>query len=241
MKKKILPIIAMCLLILGLAGCGTDPTTVDYNGYSYDDLQTTCQSTVKTLEFMSTSDMEDYIQNGSEITQNLVQSWMENRTDLGDFIGFGEFKVDKAGKTLSATQTVEYQERPLTLTYVFNYNSMEVTSVDVDLVYTTGEKMEKAALNTVMCMAVVFAVLIIISLIIYAFNLIPKIQQRFSKEGDAPAEKKEITKKPAAAQQVTKQETNTNNTELIAVIAAAIAAATGTTTDDFVVRSIKRR
>lgn len=234
MKKKILPILAMCLLLLGIAGCGTDPKTVDYNGYTYDDLQTSCQSTVKTLESMSESDMESYLQNGSEITQNLVTNWKENRTGLGDFIGFGEFEVDKAGKTLSATQTVNYEARPLTLTYVFNYNSMEVTSVDVDLVYTTGEKMEKAALNTVLCMTVVFAVLIVISLIIYAFSFIPKLQASFGK-------KKTDETKESVVEQISVKEQNQDDTELIAVIAAAIAAATGSSTDDFVVRSIKRR
>ena len=40
MKKKIILIAAMCLMLLGLAACSkTDPADVDYNGYSYEDLQ----------------------------------------------------------------------------------------------------------------------------------------------------------------------------------------------------------
>ena len=39
MKKKILLILSMCLIMLGLAGCGEDPTKVDYNGYTYEQLK----------------------------------------------------------------------------------------------------------------------------------------------------------------------------------------------------------
>ena len=235
MKKKLTLLIAACLLIFGLAACGEDPRTVDYNGYSYDELQEACQSTVRTLESLSMAELQSYLESGSDSTAALVTSWVENRADLGNFVGFGDFQVEKAGKTLTATQTVNYEERPLTLTYVFNYNTMDVTDINVDQVYTTAEKMGKAGLNTIMCISIVFVVLIVISLVIYAFNLIPKIQAAFSKKEE---------EKPAGdtfVEQIERRETQQDSGELIAVIAAAIAASTGTSTDDFVVRSIRRR
>ena len=39
MKKRIALALSMILMILMLGACGTDPTTVDYNGSSYEDLQ----------------------------------------------------------------------------------------------------------------------------------------------------------------------------------------------------------
>lgn len=99
--------------------------------------------------------------------------------------------------------------------------------------------MSKAALNTVISMAVVFAVLILISLLISCFKIFPYL------------EKKKAAKAAAAvAGDVEEQTTETvavnepqvaDDTELVAVIAAAIAASTGTSTSDFVVRSINRR
>ena len=235
MKKKLTLLIAVCLLVFGLAACGEDPRTVDYNGYTYDELQEACQSTVRTLESLSAAELQSYLASGSESTAALVSSWIDNRADLGNFVGFGDFQVEKAGKTLTATQTVNYEARPLTLTYVFNYNNMEVTDINVDQVYTTAEKMGKAGLNTIMCISIVFVVLITISLVIYAFNLIPKIQAAFSKkEEDKPAG-------DTFVEQIERRETQQDSGELIAVIAAAIAASTGTSTDDFVVRSIRRR
>ena len=237
MKKKIGLLICMCLCLFSLAACGKkDQTTMDYNGYTYDQLEAACQNTVQQLEGMSDDDMTKYLQSGDDITVGMITSWQEARKDLGNFVGFGECDVTKSGKTLTAAQTVNYEERPLVLTYVFNYNDMQVTDVTVDPVYTTGEKMSKAGLNTVICIVTVFAVLIAISLVIYAFRIIPFLEKKFRRSGETPADG---TQK--AVERIEKIEEQKDDLELVAVIAAAIAAATGTSTDDFVVRSIKRR
>ena len=39
MKKKIALLLSVLMSALMLGACGTDPTTVDYNGLSYSDLQ----------------------------------------------------------------------------------------------------------------------------------------------------------------------------------------------------------
>ena len=42
--------VSVCLMILGLTACGkTDPKSVDYNGYTYDQLKQVTQNTVATL------------------------------------------------------------------------------------------------------------------------------------------------------------------------------------------------
>lgn len=51
MKKKILLMISMCLIVLGLTACGeADPTKVDYNGITYDQLKGACENAVSTLQ-----------------------------------------------------------------------------------------------------------------------------------------------------------------------------------------------
>ena len=104
-----------------------------------------------------------------------------------------------------------------------------------------GEAMAKAGMNTLIGMGTVFFVLILICLIIYCFNVIPKIQGAFAKNKTAgQAVKEEIpvavqAEEPAAVDEP-------DDLELVAVIAAAIAASEGAvTTDGFVVRSIIRR
>ena len=97
--------------------------------------------------------------------------------------------------------------------------------------------MGRAGLNTLLGMGTVFVVLILISFLISAFNLIPKMQAKFAKNNEP-----EIVPVPAAPAPVVEEveEDLTDDMELVAVIAAAIAAYEGTTTEGFQVRSIKR-
>jgi sodium pump decarboxylase gamma subunit len=104
--------------------------------------------------------------------------------------------------------------------------------------------MKKAALNTVLGMGTVFAVLILISLIISAFTLIPKIQAMFSKKEEKKASDTENAVDNTIAQIIETQE-RYDDTELVAVISAAIAAyeaeqGTAVPADGVVIRSIRK-
>lgn len=116
---------------------------------------------------------------------------------------------------------------------------LTLKSCALNLDQTMGELMIKAAMDTLMGMMTVFAVLILISIIIWAMGGIPKLQKKLAKK---PESKKEESIDNTIAQIVEKEENTEDDTELVAVIAAAIAAYEGSqSTDGFVVRSIRKR
>ena len=233
MKKKILLMVSVCLMILGLTACGkTDPKSVDYNGYTYDQLKQVTQNTVATLVNMTDEQKTVYEASDDEMTKNIVTRWEDATSGVGSYVELGDFKITKSGKTLTCEQTIEFEKREVILTYVYTYYSMEVEDVTIDKVYSLGEKMSKAGMNTLMGMGTVFAVLILISLVISCFKIFPYLESMKNAGQTETAVNETVQDVPAAQQ---------DNTELIAVIATAIAASTGTSTDDFVVRSIKRR
>ena len=240
MKKKISLMLAMCLMIFGLTACGEDPTKVDYNGYTYNQLKDEVEATADALTTLSDEGAEQIKEKALEdsryeIVANAVTRWQEATEDIGAYKELGEFTITKSGKTLTCEQEIVFEERPVILTYVYTYYSMELQDITVDPVQTLGEKMTNAALNTIMGMGVVFAVLILISLIIYAFRIFPYLEKKKQEKKDAKVATEESKEQEIVS--VTEQD----DLELVAVIAAAIAATTGTSTDDFVVRSIKRR
>ena len=241
MKKKLSIILCLCFMALGLAACGTDPTTVDYFGMTYDELQSSMEQEVSALVGL-TDDNRTYIQSyGSDTAMKLVESWDEATSDVGAYQGLGEFNITKAQKTLTVDQYVEYQNREVIVSYIYTYNyeteQPELTDATADKVYTLGEKMEKAALNTLMGMGTVFVVLILISLIIYCFRFISVIQNKAAGKG-----KKNEAEAGAVVEQIGQREEQlTDDLELVAVISAAVAASTGASADSFVVRSIRRR
>ena len=113
----------------------------------------------------------------------------------------------------------------------------EITSISTNVIFSFGENMQKAGLNTLLGMGTVFVVLILISLIISLFGFIPKTQAKLSKK-----EKVNVVKPaaPVPAPVVVEEELS-DDLELVAVIAAAVAASEGaSSTDGFVVRSIRR-
>ena len=116
---------------------------------------------------------------------------------------------------------------------------LTLKSCALNLDQSMGELMAKAAMDTLMGMMTVFAVLILISIIIWAMGGIPKLQAKLAKK---PESKKEESIDNTIAQIVEKEESTEDDTELVAVIAAAIAAYEGSqSTDVFVVRSIRKR
>lgn len=240
MKKKLALILSLCFILLTLGACGTDPKDVDYNGVSYNQLQDYSANLISSLTGYSSSDLDSLLSDSSSLdekTSNMVQKWKETVADIGDYQGTGEFSVDKSGNTLTTDQILHFEKRDVDFQVVINYTDMSITGYSVEPVYSLGEKMEKAGMNTVISMCVVFAVLILISLIIYAFKIFPYLEKKKQEKSETS-----VAKDPVVTQIEQKEEQQlADDNELVAVIAAAIAASTGTSTSDFVVRSINRR
>ena len=129
-----------------------------------------------------------------------------------------------------------------------------------------GSIMQNAAMNTLMGMGTVFFVLVLISIIIYGFSFIGKMQNKVpakkKKEKvkkydnvvipetiESPEEEKieeeqpveEAVETPVEEVPAEEEEELCDDLELVAVIAAAIAAYEDVPADSFVVRSIRRK
>lgn len=240
MKKKISLMLCLIMMVLGLSACGIDKETFDFYGLKYADCETIMSQNVEALSVMTAEEVTYYEANADEVYAKLFSGWANFAPELGAYQGMGEFTLDKAQDTLTLEQVVLFENRELCITFVLEYNyeteQVEIVDTNADLVYTMGEKMTKAGLNTLMGMGTVFAVLILISLIIYCFKFISVIQDKLAGKG------KDVSKAEAATVETVQAEASlTDDLELVAVISAAIAASEGTSTDSFVVRSIHRR
>ena len=267
MKKKIALMLSLLTIFsVMLGGCGTDPTTVDYNGYTYNELLDAAYMDIQIVQGLSADlitnglTVEDlHSHNYSTIYDYLISSgvtdaqidattaWNEVAEQFGTVSTVNEdsFKIDKAGKTLTTDINLIFiaedgSTKDIIFEVVYDYYSMEVTGISINPVYTMGEKLAKAGMNTLISISIVFAVLILISLIIYAFNIFPYLEKKKQEKEKAKAAAKEPADFVSQIEQREEQQTQ-DDTELIAVIAAAIAASEGTSTSDFVVRSINRR
>lgn len=251
MKRKIALFLSVLSVVMMLGACGTqDPTTVDYNGVSYNELYQESVQLGTALAGATKEQVQAEIANLSSYGEeaalyvDLCNKWLDAMEVSGNFVGIKEngFTVTKSGKTLTTDLMLEFENREVVFELVYNYHNMEMTGVTINPVYDLGEKMATAALNTVICMSIVFAVLICISLIISAFKIFPYIEaKKKEREAAAKAVKAENNVVTQIEQREEQEQELVDDTELVAVIAAAIAAYEGTSTDGFVVRSIRRR
>lgn len=238
-KFRRVAVIAVLLTAVMAMLCGCAGGDKLYGGYTATDVE----MQVKQMAYQYISSVgqipdeeleaakEQY---GEEVVAPFI-AFKQNAEELGEFKDFGDFAIEQTGKTYTTTLNLKYEERDAIMTVVYKKHNMEMESLNVEPVYTVKEKMSKAGLNTLMGIGTVFVILILISLVIYAFGLIGKIEER---------KKEEIKENLSSEPRVTFgtiEVPEVDDLELIAVITAAIAASTGKATDDFVVRTIRRR
>ncbi|MBO5097671.1 MAG: OadG family protein [Agathobacter sp.] len=248
MKKKIALFLSVLSVVMMLGACSAeDPTKVDYNGVTYEELKNQSTNSAAILKNFSEEKIEEQIAileeqgEDSALALELCKKWLTAMEVSGKFVAMDKdsFVITKSGKTLTTDLMLKFEDRDVVFQLVYNYHNMELTGITIEPVYTFGEKMTKAALNTVICMSIVFVVLVFISLLISCFKIFPYLE---AKKREKALKEFEANKVPEVAQQedifVPQAE---DDTELVAVIAAAIAAYEGTSTSDFVVRSIRRR
>ena len=249
MKKKISVIFALVACLCLFASCGSTKNET-YGGKTSEELEVISENLASQVVSLSSSDLKQYYESYKKqaeadpdsddlkMYETMFKNFVDNTPELGSFQDYKGFKVDKAGKNITTTLTMKYEKRDAQLVMVFkSYNMSKPTSINFNPVYSLSETMGKAALNVVMGMVTVFAVLILISLVIYCFNIIPYLQKKHAAK-NAPQQSEAVS---APAAPVVSAAAEENPEELIAVISAAISAATGASTDSFVVRSIKRR
>ena len=248
MKKRIALMLSILSVVLMLSACGTtDPTKVDYNGVTYDELMENAVASATMFKGQSAEvlikqkdSLEATYGEEAALTIELIDKWVAAMEVSGNFVEVQEdsFKIEKSGKTLTTDLVLTFENRNVIFQLVYNYHNMELTGVTIEPVYSLGEKLIKAGLNTIICMSIVFLVLIFISLLISCFKIFPYLEAKKREKEMAKHVVSETTVIPVI--QPVEEPVN-DDTELVAVIAAAIAAYEGTSTSDFVVRSIRRR
>lgn len=251
MKKKISLVVAVLVLVLGLAAGNTKTVS-----YDKDTLSQSCDSVFSIIESGSiTSDqiteMSDWnqgylmaqfesqtgVQMEADTFATALEGWKASLEECGDYESHKDYEFEASSTGVTVTAPATFSDRSADLEFVFDEN-MTLESFTVNAHYGMSEILEKAGLNTLLGMGTVFVMLIFMSFIISLIKYVPALLNGTSKKKKEEAPK--AAPAPAVAAAVEEAE-EMDDTELVAVIAAAIAAAEGTSTDGFVVRSIKRR
>ena len=259
--KKFLTLICMITCIFALTACGNEESLSDYEQWkldyakqmatqnviplfaSYMDDEMAASLDIYTLdEITYIMGNEEYMNITGYVVKNGIESFHSAKASTGELVEITETTAEIDGDTIIVEVSVRGEKKNAVAEIILSNDMfMNVESVSLNPVSTMGELMKRAALNTLIGMGTVFAVLILISLIIAAFGIIPKIQNKLT-EGKSVSQPGVVDN--SVEQSTVREEAaeEPDDLELVAVIAAAIAASEGAaSTDGFVVRSIRRR
>lgn len=232
--KKYLAILGMITCMVGLTACGaktddvpliSEAQAIEEGTYIVDTLSQMYAQGV------TENDLDD------AVAAAAYKSWANAQEEMGSYLGILESSANISSDEAVITITADGSDHDATVEIMVD-KDLNLTSVTTTVIKTFGEMMTNAALNTLIGMGTVFIVLILISLLISLFALIPKLQASFGKKKENVQEKAVDN----AVAQIIESEEQSDDLELVAVIAAAIAASEGAaSTDGYVVRSIRRR
>ena len=239
--------IALCIMTLSFTTCAfaADNTSSTYNE---SDIAQYTQSIVSMLTSYSEAELEYNIDNSVGFNSEVCKTYYDfiKEDKLGAMKSFGAVTIAEEDEAVKATEIVSYEK--MDVAFVVTYRNLggsmaifniEAQQVDNSADVTLGEKLEKAAMNTVIGMGTVFIILIFISLIIGLFKYVNQFDAKLKAKKEA-AEAPSEGVVNAVSQIVQNEENEEDDLELIAVITAAIAASEDAPTDGFVVRSIKK-
>lgn len=254
--KKLVALLCMFTCIFSLTACAKGETTDYTANYNKDDLRESTEYVITQLESMEDSQLEQIVNMKNEKIASDVEvargikasykSWLDAKQELGAYTPSDAdtfvFEADADGATATLTATFANRQAKVIVHYT---DESQLDTFKFEPIYSTGESMANAGLNTVIGMGTVFVILIFISFLIYLFKYINKAEMYFAQRKDrkyAQQEDNFVPVDPANAPAVLDEVSEeVDDLELVAVITAAVAASMNTSVDQLVVRSIKRK
>ena len=235
--KKIFTILGMITCMVGLTACGSSSKETVVYPITEEQAIESGELTVDSMAQVISQGMEDQYTYDDVLYSGILGFKSALLGDIGNYLDTDGGTVEFNEKEIIIKINVLGSDHNAVVEIVVDGESYAYTSIATNVTYSLGEKMEKAALNTLLGMGTVFIILILISLIISAFGLIPKLLES-KKTKPEEGQKEEADK---VVSQIVQNEELSDDLELVAVISAAIAAYEGSgSTDGFVVRSIRK-
>lgn len=249
--KRVMLMLCMALCLFSLSACSASTTVSEEDSLDPQMVAYISQASESLLQTIASMDEASAVQSEESLLKQRedglasgVTSWLSVMNDTGAFDSVIASDVEATEDDgFACTVMAQFANRQVEFKTFYAWDNQQQnlmpTSITFSPEYTTGERMAKAGMNTLMGMGTVFLVLIFISLLISCFKFINNFEKKM-KEKESAAAAATAPAVAAAPVAVAEAEELVDDLELVAVITAAIAAATNSSTDGLVVRSIKR-
>ena len=241
MNRKLKSLLAMvCVLALTLAmsvcAFAADTVTEDETA----NYKSAAETLISQIAGFSDEEIENYLAQDDAFTTATMESWKSVKDELGAYSSIVSQDVEKDGDVVTISTVAQFEKAKADVVLMLDLGQQMYTSMTYSVQYSLAANMQRAGMNTLMGIGIVFLMLVFLSFVIGLFKYIEKFQNVGKKKATEEAPKAEEAPAPAIAQSEAADEDFADDLELVAVISAAIAAYENTSGDSFVVRSIKK-
>ena len=230
----------VCVLALTLAmsvcAFAADTVTED-EAANY---KSAAETLISQIAGFSDEEIENYLAQDDAFTTATMESWKSVKDELGAYSSIVSQDVEKDGDVVTISTVAQFEKAKADVVLMLDLGQQMYTSMTYSVQYSLAANMQRAGMNTLMGIGIVFLMLLFLSFVIGLFKYIENFQNVGKKKAAEEAPKAEEAPAPAIAQSEAADEDFADDLELVAVISAAIAAYENTSGDSFVVRSIKK-
>ena len=198
------------------------------------------ETLISQIAGFSDEEIENYLAQDDAFTTATMESWKSVKDELGAYSSIVSQDVEKDGDVVTISTVAQFEKAKADVVLMLDLGQQMYTSMTYSVQYSLAANMQRAGMNTLMGIGIVFLMLLFLSFVIGLFKYIEKFQNVGKKKAAEDAPKAEEAPAPAIAQSEAADEDFADDLELVAVISAAIAAYENTSGDSFVVRSIKK-
>lgn len=236
--KSLLAMICVLALTLTMSVCAfaadevTDDEVANY--------KSAAETLISQIAGFSDEEIETYLAQNDAFTTATMESWKGVKDELGAYSSIVSQDVEKDGDVVTISTVAQFEKAKADVVLMLELGQQMYTSMTYSVQYSLAANMQRAGMNTLMGIGIVFLMLVFLSFVIGLFKYIEKFQNVGKKKAAEEAPKAEEAPAPAIAQSEAADEDFADDLELVAVISAAIAAYENTSGDSFVVRSIKK-
>lgn len=236
--KSLLAMVCVLALTLAMSVCAFAADTVTEDEAA--NYKSAAETLISQIAGFSDEEIENYLAQDDAFTTATMESWKSVKDELGAYSSIVSQDVEKDGDVVTISTVAQFEKAKADVVLMLDLGQQMYTSMTYSVQYSLAANMQRAGMNTLMGIGIVFLMLLFLSFVIGLFKYIEKFQNVGKKKSAEEAPKAEEAPAPAIAQSEAADEDFADDLELVAVISAAIAAYENTSGDSFVVRSIKK-
>lgn len=230
--------VCVMALTLAMSVCAFAADTVTEDEAA--NYKSAAETLISQIAGFSDEEIENYLAQDDAFTTATMESWKSVKDELGAYSSIVSQNVEKDGDVVTISTVAQFEKAKADVVLMLDLGQQMYTSMTYSVQYSLAANMQRAGMNTLMGIGIVFLMLVFLSFVIGLFKYIEKFQNVGKKKAAEEAPKAEEAPAPAIAQSEAADEDFADDLELVAVISAAIAAYENTSGDSFIVRSIKK-